>query len=571
VRIDAMTSNQPPSVSLTMPNDGATFVAPATITITADASDGDGAVSRVDFYNGSTLIASDATSPYEITWSDVPSGTYSLTAAAIDDDGASTTSAPRTVTVSAAANQPPSVSLTQPMNGASYTAPATIAISADAADTDGTIARVDFYQGSTLIGSDTSAPYSGTWSNVSAGTYSLTAVAIDNGGASTTSAPRTVTVNGSTNQPPAVALTVPANGATYTAPAHIGIAANASDADGTIARVDFYQGSTLIASDTTSPYIVAWHNVPAGTYSLTAVATDNGGASTTSAPRTVTVNGASNQPPSVSLTAPANGATYTAPASITISVTATDTDGTIARVDFYQGSTQIGSDTSQPYGMNWTNVPPGTYSLTAVATDDDGGSTTSAARTITVNPSPPTNLPPSVSLTDPPDGATYLRSATVTLAATASDEDGTIARVDFYAGTTVIGSDNSAPYSVTWSSGAAGDYSLTAVAIDNVGASTTSSARSVTIVQTGVVFGPSTDHGTLVTHYVLEIFAEGADPSVATPVASQNLGKPPVINGECTADVTATIANLAPGNYQVTVSAVGSGGSSRSAPAPFTR
>jgi hypothetical protein len=74
-----------------------------------------------------------------------------------------------------------------------------------------------------------------------------------------------------------------------------------------------------------------------------------------------------------------------------------------------------------------------------------------------------------------------------------------------------------------------------------------------------------------VTSYLFEVFAAGANPATATPIASQNLGKPAVVSGEITADVTTTINALTAGSYQATVSAVGSGGSSRSAPATFTR
>src|SRR5204862_484060 len=105
--------------------------------------------------------------------------------------------------------------------------------------------------------------------------------------------------------------------------------------------------------------------------------------------RTITV-GAANQAPTVSLTAPANGATFTAPATITVSATAADADGTVAKVDFFAGTTLIGTDTSSPYSISWSNVAAGSYSLTAVATDNAGATTTSAARTITVTglPSP---------------------------------------------------------------------------------------------------------------------------------------------------------------------------------------
>ena len=246
--------------------------------------------------------------------------------------------------VSQTGNQPPAINLTSPAIGAPFTAPATIALAATASDVDGTIARVDFYAGATLLATDFSSPYTYTWSGVAAGSYGITAVARDNGGAVTTSAVRNVTVSIATsNQPPASSLTAPGAGAVYTAPALVAITATASDTDGTVAMVEFYAGATLIGSDATAPYSMSWSNVAAGSYSLTAVARDDDGSTTTSAARSINVN-SSNQAPTVSLTAPANGATFTAPASITVTATASDPDGTVATVEFYAGTTLIGTD-----------------------------------------------------------------------------------------------------------------------------------------------------------------------------------------------------------------------------------
>src|SRR6185369_12640984 len=95
---------------------------------------------------------------------------------------------------------------TSPSNGASFTAPATVTIAASASDSDGSIAQVQFYAGGTLLGTDTTSPYSLTWSNVAAGSYTLTAKAIDNGGAATVSAPIGMTVSAA---PPAGTLPSP--------------------------------------------------------------------------------------------------------------------------------------------------------------------------------------------------------------------------------------------------------------------------------------------------------------------------------------------------------------------------
>jgi len=102
-----------------------------------------------------------------------------------------------------------------------------------------------------------------------------------------------------------------------------------------------------------------------------------------------------NQPPSIAVTSPAGGATFTAPATIALAASAGDTDGTVGKVDFYANGTLLGTDTSDPYQLSWVNVPAGTYTVTAVATDDDGATTTSAGVSITVSTTPPATTLPS--------------------------------------------------------------------------------------------------------------------------------------------------------------------------------
>jgi hypothetical protein len=89
--------NQPPTVSLA--TDRTTATAPGSFVLTASASDPDGAISRVEFYQASTLLDVDTTAPYAFTWSGVGVGGYGLSSRAYDNAGASTVSAPVTVTV----------------------------------------------------------------------------------------------------------------------------------------------------------------------------------------------------------------------------------------------------------------------------------------------------------------------------------------------------------------------------------------------------------------------------------------------------------------------------------------
>jgi len=284
----------------------------------------------------------------------------------------------------------------------------------------------------------------------------------------------------------------------------------------------------------------------------------------------------SNQPPTVSLISPGDGSAYSVGTTIPVSAVAGDAGGSVTQVAFYAGSTLIGTDLTSPYDLSWPNVAAGVYTLKAVAKDNAGALTTSATRTVTVSSSTAANQPPSVSLTSPASGAVLTAPASITMSATASDVGGSITRVDFYAGTALIASDTTSPYSVSWSGVGAGAYSLKAVARDNGGATTVSSTRDITVkpanMLTTAAFTPSADHATDVLHYVLEVFPAGANPYTANPVATRDLGKPAVVNNECRVDIASTILALSPGTYIAALTAVGSGGSAQSAASPqFTR
>jgi YD repeat-containing protein len=91
-----------------------------------------------------------------------------------------------------------------------------------------------------------------------------------------------------------------------------------------------------------------------------------------------------NNSPTVTISDPQSSTTFTSGSTIVIDATATDNDGTVSKVDFYQGATLLGTDTSSPYTFIWNNIPSGGYSLTAKATDDNGAVTTSSAVTVNV-------------------------------------------------------------------------------------------------------------------------------------------------------------------------------------------
>ena len=275
--------------------------------------------------------------------------------------------------------------------------------------------------------------------------------------------------------------------------------------------------------------------------------------------------------PSVSLTSPSSGSAFAAPATIAMGAAAADPDGSVVRVDFYAGSARLGSDTTSPYTFSWGGVPVGSYTLKAVAVDNAGAAKESSPVTVAVN----ANRPPLVSLTSPLNGTTFSAPAAIPLTAIASDADGSIQRVDFYNGSTLIGSSTTRPYLFNWLNVPAGAYSLGAVARDNSGGTSVSPWSNISVASTSplskAIFRPAIVPSGI-QHYMFDVFAAGADPQVAVPVARQNLGLPPVVGEEITVDVRNTIASLLPGNYIATVSAVTLGeGTLRSAPFAFRK
>lgn len=184
-----------PTVALTSPTGGSTVS--NSINLTASASDNVG-VTRVEFYrDSSTLVGVATAAPFNVqdNTTNMSNGSHSYNAKAFDAAGNSSTSANVGVTVNNADTAAPVVSLTAPTSGS--TVSGTITLSASASDNVG-VTRVDFYRdGSTLVASDATAPYSVSDDTtvISNGSHSYTAKAYDAAGNSTTSTSVSVTIS----------------------------------------------------------------------------------------------------------------------------------------------------------------------------------------------------------------------------------------------------------------------------------------------------------------------------------------------------------------------------------------
>ncbi len=152
------------------------------------------------------------------------------------------------------------------------------------------------------------------------------------------------------DQPPTVTIVTPTNGASFTAPANVAITATASDPDGSVTNVSFFDGAILLGQTNNTPYTVT-AIFAAGAHALTAVATDNAGLSTTSSVVNITVS-VVNPPPSVTITNPADNSVFGNTDTITIGAAASDTDGSVTNVQFFDGLVLLRSFSAPPYSVH---------------------------------------------------------------------------------------------------------------------------------------------------------------------------------------------------------------------------
>ena len=516
-------------VNITSPAPGARVR--ATIPVNASVTIvGSLLVSSVQFkVDGVNLGAADTTAPYSVPWNttSVSAGTHTLTAVARDLLGLQYTSNPVTVTVD---NIPPTVTINQATGQADPTRGSPISFTAVFSEAVTDFTAADVALSGTAGGSKNVAVTGGpstfnvAVSGMTSGTLLATIAAgsagdlAGNGNTASSSTDNAVTFDAVA---PVISLTAPANGATVSG--MVTIAATASDATG-VTSVQFrIDGADFGGPDTTAPYQVSWNSAASaeGAHTLTAVASDTVGNVGTAA--AVTVSVANNT--TVTRLEDANGAiTYTPPntwilgytggypwsagtASLgftagqraTLNFTGTGVkwigfrgpqtgianvylDGAlVATVDAYAAAEATDAVLFTASGL--AAVP---HTLAIEVTRTKNASAVDYyvvvdAFDVTGAVSAPDGTPPTVSISTPASGSTV--SGLVPITASASDNVG-VAGVRFFADGAPIGAeDTTAPYSAAWDTASAADggHTLTAVARDAAGNTTTSAAVTVSV------------------------------------------------------------------------------------------
>lgn len=192
VFVTKISAINPASTTTALVTSAATINAGQSVTLTATIT-GSSPTGSVTFYDGASVLGNATVSASKgvLTTSALTAGTHSITASY---GGNATNASSSSSVVSVKVNAVPVVSITTPTTSAFFIAPATINIGADAAVSNGTITKVEFFKNGSLLNTATTSPYSYVWNNVGVGTYTLTAKATSSTALTTTSSPVAITV-----------------------------------------------------------------------------------------------------------------------------------------------------------------------------------------------------------------------------------------------------------------------------------------------------------------------------------------------------------------------------------------
>lgn len=412
----------------------------------------------------------------------------------------------------------PTISLSSPANGTVYpanasTSTASVTVSGSAGAASGSsVAKIELLDGGAVIDTVYTSNYNKTRS-FSIGGHLLQMRVTDSMGR-TASASSTITVVAPTNAAPTVNVSSPASGRNHSAPrggtASVIVAATATDPDGTIQKMEILKGGAVIhtvAGASVNQNI----SLPVGTHTIRVRATDNSGATGTSSDIIATVEEGAFDPIFTSVSATTTAGTVapggTLAAGIKASVSAGFSADTVTRVELRRGSAVLASST---YPVQWSagmevpvntlrsfnktaDLAVGTHQVYLRAYTFNQFQGDSQAFTITVTGT--ANKAPSTALTTPVHGQSFTvvagTTASVNVIGSGTDPDGSVSKLELIEGTTVLASVNGNAINQNILL-APGIHLLQSRATDNLGATATSSAVTITVKPKAVVNAPPT-------------------------------------------------------------------------------
>ncbi|NQZ07628.1 MAG: chitinase C-terminal domain-containing protein [Algicola sp.] len=274
--------------------------------------------------------------------------------------------------------KPPTVSFTAPKDNSTVNLDESVSLLVNAADEDGTIESTVFYVNDAIVTSP--------WIADSTGNKQVKVMVTDNDGLSA-EAVVNITVKG-INPLPVVTIDSPTSPVSIEQGQALSVIVSASDpaADDHITKVELLIDNAVFDVDTTAPYEFSWPATSVGAHVVTARAFDSQNDNAVSEALQVTVTG--NEAPRTAITSPAAQSQFAVGANVNITADASDSDGSVAQVEFFVDGISIGLDNSAPYSYSWVTSGAGQQQLSVVATDDKGAQTTSASVPVVIGDSP---------------------------------------------------------------------------------------------------------------------------------------------------------------------------------------
>lgn len=402
-------ANRLPAVSITSPAFGANFTAPADVNLTATASDPDGSIAQVQFFHGATLLGTDTTNQYSLTWSNAPSGSYSITARVTDNLGAVGVSAPVSITVTGASTSPPLEPEPPPAVEPSPAPARSFLMGVNLGGAALTIEGNPWLSQTSALTSGLTVTNMLTWT----GNYSFPLLPSSDG------AMRQLlqTVGYSSSPPNGQGFTLTRQVANGDYQVYLYMVENHRS---NYRNVDVRIQGGVAATNIGDLPLGGWRKygpyaarVTNGALRIEILRSSKGDPLLAGFSIFTAEDSTSDEVPEISLTSPAPGSSFAAPAGILLEAAVSDPHSTVRKVVFFRDGTFFAADTTSPYRFYWRSAPAGSYSFTAEATHYDGRVRVSAPVNVTVtDASAPTPEPDPTPTPDqgPPQVPTPSRS-----------------------------------------------------------------------------------------------------------------------------------------------------------------
>lgn len=488
----------PPTVQIISPIENSVYKTGDSIEINIDASSNQGEIEKIQLFVNEILVTSIFELPYSFDFINYPEGNYFLKAVATDNTGQISTSEITNFSIENP-NVGPTATITAPAANAQFIQGDDAVITANAVDSDGTIDKVEFYDGNILLGTDTTFPYSFTWTNLAIGSFSLTAKATDNEGAVEVSSSVNISVIEKVTEVNPIEVIIaepiivtPVNNQEYEAGVTVQVLVMFQGSDESVKKVEYYSGSEIIGSSVISPFAFTWLNPAPGKHVLTAKAIGSD-QSNFKVSESINILVKEKTQTIFEIYDPIRDSEFYQGSKITIRVNIPESSKPISRVEYFRGNVRIGTSTSAPYDYTWNNAHLGNHILVAQLTYVDGTK-------ILSNPVPIKVLKKNQSVVKlfSQNNKREVRSGeNLDLNVELIEFENKVESVEYILNGEKLGSSENQPYGFQWKNIPEGDHELIAHAVDAIGLSyysepvTISVKKDVKDVRLEYVIGPN--------------------------------------------------------------------------------